>query len=103
MVDTVSYTHLYKNLYQITLENVKNYVERFVKPQNFSAKEMYEIQVGVNQYRFLVKGTLKEQEMEEVAEEKDYYITIQLDYTNAVSYTHLQEHNLLLEHLLHVK
>ncbi len=74
----------YKNLYQITLENVKNYVERFVKPQNFSAKEMYEIQVGVNQYRFLVKGTLKEQEMEEVAEEKDYYITIQLDYTNGI-------------------
>lgn len=74
----------YKNLYQITQDNIENFVDSFIKPQNFSAKEMYEIQVGVDQYRFLVKGTLKEQEMEEVAEEKDYYITIQLDYTNGI-------------------
>ena len=74
----------YKNLYQITQENIKNYIEIFAKPQIFSAKEMYEMQVGIDEYRFLVKGTLKSQEMDEIAEEKDYYITIQLDYTNEI-------------------
>lgn len=66
----------------ITEQNILNSVDKITNKQVFIARKIYEMAEDNYNSTFYVYGTIRDDKDEEKTQEKDFYITVKLNYEN---------------------